>query len=131
MSFEWGFDLNTKLENTLLRLKETGPKHLREIAKDLGIELNSDRDKSQLKYRMRKIANKNDDLQYLGYTSDGYMDPVYSDEFDRISKPLRRRGKGMIEKADKLDLGGRQLGKRRENPPEQLNFPFEISEESS
>jgi hypothetical protein len=131
MSFKWSFDLNTKLEDILLGLKETGPKQLREIAKELEIELKSDSDKTRLKYRIKNIVNKNDELQYFGYTSDGYIVPVYFDEFKKLSRPLRSRGEGMINKADKLDEGARQIGKRRENQPEQLLLFPELSEESS
>lgn len=130
MSFKWSFDLNTKLEDILLRLKETGPKHLREIAKDLGIELKSISDKSRLKYRIKNVVSKNDELQYFGYTSDGYIVPVYIDQFKKISRPLRSRGEGLINKADKLDEGARQIGKRRENQPEQLEMFPELTEES-
>lgn len=131
MSFKWNFDLNTKFEHVLLSTVETGPRQLKEFASELGIELKNSSDKNSLKYRMRKIVDKNEDLQYFGYTSDGYMIPVYLDQFERISKPLRRRGEGMIGKAEKLDNGARQVGKRRENQPEQLDLFDNLSEEGS
>ncbi|WP_127583123.1 hypothetical protein [Paenibacillus koleovorans] len=131
MSFNWNFDLNTRFEHFLLGTVETGPRHLKEFASELGIELKSTSDKNSLKYRMRKIVDKNEDLQYFGYTSDGYMIPVYIDQFERISKPLRRRGEGMIGKSEKLDNGARQIGKRRENQPEQLDLFDKLSEEGS
>ncbi len=131
MSFEWNFDLNTKFEQVLLNTVETGPRHLREFAFELGLELKTTSDKNSLRYRMRKIVDKNEDLQYFGYTSDGYMVPVYIDQFKRISKPLRRRGEGMIGKAEKLDNGARQIGKRRENQPEQLDLFDDLSEEGT
>lgn len=122
MSFKWNFDLNTKFEHVLLKTVETGPRHLKEFAFELGIELKSISDKNSLKYRMRKIVDKNENLQYFGYISDGYIVPVYIDQFERISEPLRRRGEGMIGKAEKLDNGARQVGKRRENQPEQISL---------
>lgn len=131
MSFKWNFDLNTKFEHVLLSTIETGPRHLKEFASELGIALKNTSDKNSLKYRMRKIVDKNEDLQYFGYTSDGYMIPVYIDQFERISKPLRRRGEGMIGKAEKLDNGARQVGKQRENQPEQLDLFDNLSEEGS
>ncbi len=131
MSFKWSFDLNTKFENVLLNTVETGPRHLKEFASELGIELRDTSDKNSLKYRMRKIVDKNEELQYFGYTSEGYLVPVYIDQFDRISRPLKRRGEGMIEKAEKLENGSRLLGKRRKDQPEQLDLFDDLSEESS
>jgi thymidylate synthase len=122
MSFAWNFDSNTKLEDILFRLLETGPKHLREIAAELEIQLKNKSDKDRLKYRMRKIVDKNEDLQYLGYTSDGYIVPIYLDEFARLIRPLKSRGEGMLNKVELLQQGARKIGKRRENQPEQIDL---------
>lgn len=129
MSFEWNFDLNAKLEQILLSLIETGPKHLREIADELDIVLKNDSDRNKLRYRMKKIVSKHEELQDFGYTRDGYIIPVFTDEFIKISKPLRSRGEGLLQRAASLDNRAVQIGKRRENQPEQIEL-FEDLESS-
>jgi len=114
LSVMWDFDLEKKLEKVLLDLIETGPKHLREIANEIGVPLKTQSDKNSLKYRMKKLANMNEKLHFLGYTSEGYIVPSYADEFYKISKPLRSRGRGLIMKADKIDNHASKFGKKRE-----------------
>lgn len=128
MAIKWSFDLEQKLERVLFDLIETGPKHLNEIAKEIGITLSSQGDRNSLKYRMRKIADRYEELNCLGYTSDGYIVPRYKDEFYKISKPLRSRGQGLIMKADKIDSQAAKVGKRRE--VEQMELFEDIMDES-
>lgn len=127
MALIWGTDLNIKLTKALVNLKEEGPKHLREIAKELGIHLQSDSDHTSFRYRIKKVVEKEDELEYFGYTGKGYIVPVYYDDYERISKPLRSRGEGMLTKAEKFEKGARSLGKVRENQPEQLTL-FDVSD---
>lgn len=120
MSIQWTFDLNTQLDNVLKNLKVSGPMHLIEIAAELNMKLRNKGDKAGLMYRMKKIKDKNEDLQYIGYTSDGYIDPVYLDEFAKLYTSMRSRGDGLINKANQILNGARQKGKKRENQIEQL-----------
>jgi len=124
----WNFEREKKLENVLLNLIETGPKHLNEIAREVGITLKTDSDRNSLKYRMRKLANSNEKLFCLGYTKDGYIVPRYTDEYFKISKPLRSRGQGLIFKADKIDNYAAKYGKKRE--VEQIELFEELPGES-
>lgn len=131
MSYEWNFDLDTKLEKILLNLVETGPKYLREIADELGINLENDSDKNKLRYRIRKTVHKYDELQDFGYTDKGYIIAIYKDEFKKISKPLRSRGVGMLVRAKNLDHRAETVGKRRKNSVEQIKLFDDTSEETS
>jgi hypothetical protein len=122
MSIQWNFDLNTRLEDILNNLKISGPLHLKEMAAELNMQLRSKSDQSSFKYRMKKIKDKNEILQYIGYTSNGYIDPVYLDEFAKLYNSMKSRGDGLLNKANQYLSGAKQNGKKRENQAEQLSF---------
>ncbi|TCS75743.1 hypothetical protein [Effusibacillus lacus] len=120
MTFEWNFDSKLRLEKILINLKNTGPKHLREIADELGFKLSKDSDRSRLKYQMKILKDRNEEIRYVGYTKNGYINPDTEEEFNELARPMKRRGLGFLRRAEEIEKAGKQIGKKRKRTSEQM-----------